>query len=94
MDIYRKFITVDPHPSSYFVVTLVVYLAHRTTANPPSRIQNDDANHPRLDFYPTFLTYPPPREKNPLIYSTLFAHLPCVPRPPVLPFRLRYLVLS
>jgi len=91
MDIYRKFITVDPHPSPYFVVHpcgLSCPLDHREPSfqDPKRRCQP-----PPTVF---FLTYPPLREKNPLIYSTPFAHLPCVPRPPVLSFRLRYLVLS
>ena len=83
MDIYSRFMVADPHPSPYFVVALVVYLAHRTIVNPPPKIQNNDASHRQLYFYETCIMYSPTPspEKNltmALVSSTLFSPLPYV----------------
>jgi len=74
---------VDSHPSPYFVVTLVAYLAHWTIVNPPPNIHNDDASHCRLYFYKTCMMYPlslPTREKN--------SHNDTCTFDPILPFAL------
>ena len=93
---------VNPHPSPYFVVTLVAYLAHRTIVNPPPKIQSDNVSHRCLYFYETCIIHSPTPspEKNltmALVSSTLFFPLPCVPLLSyglILSFRFRYLVLS